>query len=117
MTPIKIHFDKPHTATCVYKAVMFAIFKMAKPIPEQFVFDQDQENPFVSYESFEDCYKRCKKIQEDKESSGFLQSHEIRGQSQRLWQNQSPISKGSEKWAEQLDMNTGNLSSTLIKVI
>lgn len=90
---------------------------MPRPRPDQFVFDQDRENPFVSTENFEECRKRMNQIREDKAESGWLQSHQIRGQSQRLFLNQSPISKGRKKLVTPLDLNIGNLSPTLIKVL
>jgi len=92
---------------------------MTKPTPDQSVFDfqeDSQVNPFISSENFQECRHRMAKIQEDKGAFGFLQSHQIRGQSQRLFQNQSPISKGRKKWAEPLGLNTGNSSPILIKV-
>lgn len=86
---------------------------MPRPRPDQEVFDAQV---FTSQETFEEARCRMRKMKEDKEGSGYLRSQEIRGQSQRLFMNQSPISKGREKWAEPLDMNIGNLSSTSIKV-
>jgi len=90
---------------------------MPKPTPEQFVFDQDIQNPFISENSFEKCLQEMKQTKEDRGGSGFLQSHEIRGQSQRLFQNQSPTSKGRENWVDRLVMSTGKSLSTSIKVL
>ncbi|MEY3412660.1 MAG: hypothetical protein RIQ70_1348 [Bacteroidota bacterium] len=91
---------------------------MTKPIPDQAVFDfvQDQENPFVSEEPFETARCRMKAMNAVKEEFGYLRSQAIRGQSQRLFQNTSPILKGRKKLVTPLDLNIGNLSPTLIKV-
>jgi len=93
---------------------------MAKPIPDQSVFDfkiDSTENPFVSTENFQECRHRMAKIKEDKGGSGYLQSHQIRGQSQRLFLNTSPTSKGRKKLVTPLGLNTGNSLPTLIKVL
>lgn len=87
---------------------------MPKPRPEQEVFDQQV---FLSEENIFECRDRMRKNKEDKEEFGFLRSQDIRGQSQRLFQNMSPISKGREKWVPELGLNTGKLSPTLIKVL
>jgi hypothetical protein len=89
---------------------------MPKPKPEQFVFEQDPANPLVTQETFEKCYERMQQNKEDRGGFGFLRSHEIRGQSQRLFQNQSPTSKARENWVDQLVMSTGKSSSISIKV-
>lgn len=86
---------------------------MPRPKPDQSVFDAQV---FTSQETFEEARCRMKQMHADKEGSGYLQSHQIRGQSQRLFQNMSPISKGREKWVPELGMSTGNLSPTSIKV-
>jgi hypothetical protein len=92
---------------------------MTKPIPDQSVFDFKTdiiENPFISDESFQECRHRMAKIQEDKGGFGFLQSHQIRGQSQRLFLNTSPISKGRKKLVTPLDLSIGNSLPISIKV-
>lgn len=92
---------------------------MTKPLPEQSVFDFQTdyiENPFYSEEPFETARCRMKKMNEDKAEYGYLRSQDIRGQSQRLFQNMSPISKDRKRLGIPLTMNTGKLSSTIIKV-
>jgi len=92
---------------------------MTKPIPEQAVFDFATDliqNPFISEEPFQQARCRMKAMNAAKEEFGYLQSHQIRGQSQRLFQNMSPTLKGREKLAAPLVMNTGRSSPTSIKV-
>ena len=86
---------------------------MPRPRPDQEVFDAQV---FTSQETFEEARCRMRKMKEDKEGSGYLQSHQIRGQSQRLFQNHSPILKAREKWVPTLDSSIGNSSPTSIKV-
>jgi hypothetical protein len=93
---------------------------MTKPLPDQSVFEfqeDSQVNPFISSENFQECRHRMNKIKEDKGEFGYLQSHQVRGQSQRLFLNMSPTSKGRERLATPLVMNTGRSSPTSIKVL
>lgn len=87
---------------------------MTKPVPEQEVFDYQV---FQSAENIFECRDRIEKQNADKGGFGSLQSQDIRGQSQRLFQNMSPTLKGSSKWVPELGLSTGNLSPTSIKVI
>jgi hypothetical protein len=92
---------------------------MTKPLPDQSVFDFQTdyiENPFITEEPFEVARCRMKQMNEDKAEYGYLQSQAIRGQSQRLFQNLSPISKDRKKSGIPLAMNTGKLSPIIIKV-
>jgi len=92
---------------------------MTKPTPDQAVFDFQSDylqNPFYSDEPFEQARCRMKAMNAAKAEFGYLPSQQIYGQSQRLFQNQSPTLKGRKKLAVPLVSNTGRSSPTTIKV-
>lgn len=92
---------------------------MTKPVPDQTVFEFEQDilkNPFISEESFTECQDRMKSMKEDRAVFGYSRSPGMSGISQRSYLNRSPTLKGKQKWALPLDLSTGNSLHTSIKV-